>query len=163
MTQNTRAWKLRPGSDDAIIRNLLKTGIVTLDYGVPNLSLDMDKDKLRLVLREADPDISDKRVSAHAGQLLTLLIKIKKNDFLLVPRDRGKNMIIGKVLSSPPSINGSKISLRAKWLQEAVPISTFEQDLQYSFMAIMKLCEVKRNNAVTRISEIATGKPDPGY
>ena len=71
--------------------------------------------------------------------------------------------MLGEVLSERPVIDGGRMSVEVRWLQTNIPLSLFEQDLRYSFMAIHKFCEVSRNNAAYRLFEMAKGKADPGH
>lgn len=158
-----RAWKLRPGSDDKTIEGVLKTGKVRLDYEVPGLRPDMTREDLINAIRTRNPDRSEKGVRARAGQLVALFGKVTKGDLAIVPRDKGKAMMIGEITSDRPSVSGTAVEVQVRWIDENVPLSRFDQDLRYSFMAIHKFCGVSRNNAPDRLKRIANGEPDPGF
>lgn len=158
-----RAWKFRPGSQESVIRDLLDRGCVILDYETPGLHNAMTRDELIAKLRAHNPDRSEKGIRAHAGQLDTIFNRVKKGDLALVPRNHGRLMMIGKIISDQPSVSGKLIEFKVNWLATDVPLTDFDQDLQYSFMAIHKFCEVSRNGASGRIHKIARGEPDPGY
>ena len=158
-----RAWKLRPGSDEKAIQRVLKTGKVRLDYEVPGLRLEMTREDLINAISRHNPDRSEKGVRARAGQLVALFGKVTKGDLALVPRDKGKAMMIGEVISDRPTVSGTVLDVKVRWIDENVPLSRFDQDLRYSFMAIHKFCEVSRNNAPERLKRIANGEPDPGF
>lgn len=161
MTQ-MRAWKLRPGSDDKTVREVLKTGLIRLDYEVPGLRPDMTREELIGAIRTHNPDRSDKGVSARAGQLVGLFGQVTKGDLALVPRDKGKLMMVGEVTSDRPAVSGTCVEVQVKWIAAELPMSRFDQDLRYSFMAIHKFCGVSRNDAVRRLLQIAQGGSDPG-
>jgi len=72
-------------------------------------------------------------------------------------------MMIGEILSERPAVTGTVIEIQVSWIDPDVPMSRFDQDLRYSFMAIHKFCGVSRNDAVRRILRIAQGETDPGY
>ena len=158
-----RAWKLRPGSDDKTIQGVLKTGKVRLDYEVPGLRLDMTREDLINVIQTHNPDRSDKGVRARAGQLVALFGDVAKGDLAIIPRDKGKAMMIGEIISDRPSVSGTAVEVPVRWIDENVPLSRFDQDLRYSFMAIHKFCGVSRNNAPERLKRIAQGETDPGH
>ena len=158
-----RAWKLRPGSDDKTIQGVLKTGKVRLDYEVPGLRPDMTRKDLINAIRTHNPDRSDKGVRARAGQLVALFGNVTKDDLVIVPRDKGKTMMIGEVISDRPSVSGTEVEVQVRWIDEQVPLSRFDQDLRNSFMAIHKFCGVSRNNAPERLKRIANGETDPGF
>lgn len=159
----TRAWKLRPGSDEKTVLDVLTTGRVRLDYEVPDLRPDMTRAELIEVIQKHNPDRSDKGVRARAGQLVALFGQVTKGDLALVPRDKGRSMMIGEIVSDGPVIAGTAIELQVRWMDSEVPMSRFDQDLRYSFMAIHKFCGVSRNNAVARLQRIANGEADPGF
>lgn len=158
-----RAWKLRPGSDDKTVQVVLKTGRVRLDYEVPGLRLDMTREEIVRAIQTHNPDRSDKGVRARAGQLVALFGQVAKGDLAIVPRDKGKSMMIGEITSDRPSVSGTVVEVQVRWMDENIPLSRFDQDLRYSFMAIHKFCGVSRNNAPERLKRIATGEPDPGF
>lgn len=158
-----RAWKLRPGSDDKTIQGVLKTGKVRLDYEVPGLRPDMTREEMIDAIRTSNPDRSDKGVRARAGQIDALFNQVRHGDLALVPRDKGRSMMIGEVLSERPAVNGTVVELQVRWMDPEVPMSRFDQDLRYSFMAIHKFCGVSRNDAVQRLVRIAQGETDPGH
>jgi len=162
MTQ-MRAWKLRPGSDSETIEMVLRTNKVRLDYEVLGLHPNMSRESLIDLIQTHNPDRSEKGVRARAGQLVTLFNTVSKGDLAVVPRDRGKAIMIGKITSSPPAVSGTCVEIKVEWINSNVPIDLFDQDLQYSFMAIHKFCGVSRKNAPERLLQIANGHPDPGF
>lgn len=162
MTQ-VHAWKLRPGSDEKTVQHTFKTGRVRLDYGVPGLRPEMTREEMIAAIRTHNPDRSDKGIRARAGQLETLFNQVRKGDLALVPRDKGRFMMIGEILSDRPTVSGTSIEVQVRWMDPEVPISRFDQDLQYSFMAIHTFCGVTRNDAVRRLLRIAQGETDPGH
>lgn len=158
-----RAWKFRQGSQENIILEVLKRGSVILDYGTPGLLKAMTRGELIELLRVHNPGRSDKGIWAHAGQMDTLFNRVKKGDLAIVPRNHGRLLMIGEITSDQPSVSKGMIEVKVNWLAADVPLANFDQDLQYSFMAIHKFCEVSRNGAPDRIHKIALGEPDPGY
>ena len=157
------AWKLRPGSDNKTVQETLRTGVVRLDYEVSGLRPDMTREEMIDAIRTSNPDRSDKGVRARAGQIDALFNQVRQGDLALVPRDKGRSMMIGEVLSERPAVNGTVVEVQVRWVDPEVPMSRFDQDLRYSFMAIHKFCGVSRNDAVRRLVRIAKGETDPGY
>jgi restriction system protein len=122
----------------------------------------MTRAELIGAIQTHNPDRSDKGVRARAGQLVALFGQVTKGDLALVPRDKGKSMMIGEITSDRPVVSGTCVEVEVKWIAEEVPMSRFDQDLRYSFMAIHKFCGVSRNDAVQRLHRIAQGETDPG-
>ena len=157
------AWKLRPGSDEETVQNTLRTGKVRLDYEVRGLRPDMTLEDMIKAIRTHNPDRSNKGIRARAGQINALFNQVRKGDLALVPRDKGRSMMIGEILSDQPSVTGTSLEVQVRWIDEDVPLSRFDQDLRYSFMAIHKFCGVSRNKAPERLKRIANGESDPGF
>ena len=158
-----RAWKLRPGSDDKTVREVLETGMVRLDCEVPGLRLDMTREELIKMVRSHNPARSDKGARARAGQLVALFGIVTKGDLAIIPRDKGKSMMIGEITSERPNVSGTNVEVQVRWIGQEIPLSRFDLDLRYSFMAIHKFCGVSRNNAPERLWRIANGETDPGF
>ena len=60
-----RAWKLRPGSDDKTVGDVLKTGLIRLDYEVLGLRPEMTREELIRAIQEHNPERSDKGVGNY--------------------------------------------------------------------------------------------------
>jgi predicted Mrr-cat superfamily restriction endonuclease len=161
--KNSRSWKIRVDDSDDEILKKLSQGDVIIDYGVDCLIPGCSKEEVLKILRLAYSESSPKRIAAHAGQIYNALSQMSKNDLIVVPINKGQNFHIGRIISNRPSIIGTQIVRRVKWVRRDIPLSNFEQDIRYSFMAIMKVCEVKRNNSFTRLSAVAEGDADPGF
>lgn len=158
-----RAWKFRPGSDARTVESVLNTGLVQLDYEVPGIQPSMTREELAEAIRVHNPDRSEKGIRARAGQLLALFDRVIKGDLAVVPRDKGKAMMIGEIVSDKPVVFGTRVEIQVSWIDTEIPLSRFDQDLRYSFMAIHKFCGVSRNNAPCRLKRIANGEADPGF
>ncbi len=142
---------------------VLRTNKVRLDYEVLGLHPNMSRESLIDLIQTHNPDRSEKGVRARAGQLATLFNTVAKGDLAVAPRDKGKAIMIGEITSSSPVVSGTCVEIRVEWINSNVSLDLFDQDLQYSFMAIHKFCGVSRNNAPERLLQIANGHPDPGF
>ena len=158
-----RAWKPRPGSDDKTIQGVRKTGKVRLDYEVPGLSPDMTREDLIDAIRTRNPDRSDNGTLSRADQIDALFKQVRKGDLALGPRDKGRSMMIGEILSDQPAVTRTSHEVQVRWIDENVPLSWFDKDLRYWFMAIHKFCGVSRNKAPERLKRIANGESDPEF
>ena len=161
MTEKKRAWKLRVDSSTISELQNLESGNLSLDYGVRGLHLKMTKSSIEHILRPIYEASTPKRLSAHTGQIYTMLNDVTINDIVVVPHNKGKLFNLGLVVSVTVEPTDSSIRVFVSWKRTNVPLANFDQDLRYSFMAIMRLCEVKRNNAVQRLQAIASLGRDP--
>ena len=157
-----RAWKVRVEISDAYSLERFDHGIVKLDYGINGILLGMTKQSIAEIVRPTYTSSTEKRISAHIGQIYTAVNDIKIGDLLVVPTEKGRSFSIGDVHSIGIADDNQSIEILTNWKRREIPLFDFHQDLRYSFMAIMKLCEVKRNNAAYRLHTIANGNPDPG-
>ena len=162
MKNDRRAWKVRAHSQADNLIEFLARKEATLDYGIEGLRIAMTKDAIESLIRMQCPDYSEKRISAHTGQIYRILNETKRGDIFLVPTSKGTKFCIGSVDVDRPEIKDTKMTFSIKWLRTEIPLEAFQQDMRYSFMAIMKVCEVKRNNALRRLLAIANGQADPG-
>lgn len=161
MTEKQRAWKFRVDtSSDTDLQNL-ESGNLLLDYGVKGLHLKMHKPSIENLIRPFYEASTQKRLSAHTGQIYTILNDVSADDVVVVPHEKGKLFNLGSVVSVTVEPTDSNVRVSVRWTRRNVPIANFDQDLRYSFMAIMRLCEVKRNNAVQRLQAIASTGRDP--
>lgn len=163
MKNRRRAWKIRSASFNSNILVENQPGNITLDYGIQGLKPEMARKEIEHLVRQSYQGSSEKRISAHIGQIYRILNEIVADDIIVAPIKKSTQFCIGSVELKRPQIRGTSIILSATWLRVDIPIIEFQLDLRYSFMAIMKICEVKRNNAPSRLHEIAAGKVDPGY
>lgn len=158
-----RAWKVRIDAEDAATVSEIEDGILSIYYDVENLKIGMMKNDIELIVKSSYLDSSQKKISAHIGQIYTALNEIKSGDYVIVPTRKSSVYYIGIISSVITNKRGNSIIINAVWRRKNVAPSEFQQDLRYSLMAIMKICEVRRNGAAKRLAVIANGAPDPGY
>lgn len=163
VTSNKRAWKVRVDSSAEDITTQLESGEVKLDYGILGLEPAMPRKDIESLVRQSYQGSSEKRISAHIGQIYRILNEFSTNDIVVVPVEKSTKFCVGEIYKDKSQVFGKTLILPIKWLRIDIPKNNFQQDLRYSFMAIMKVCEVKRNNAPSRLYDIAMGKDDPGY
>jgi restriction system protein len=161
MTPTQRAWKFRVDTSNASELQNLAAGSLLLDYGIRGLHLKMQKSSIETLIRPLYATSTQKRLSAHTGQIYTALNDIAEDDIVIVPHEKGKLFHLGSVISVTVEPTDSSICVFVRWQRKSIPLASFDQDLRYSFMAIMRLCEVKRNNAVQRLQAIALLGRDP--
>jgi restriction system protein len=156
------AWKLRC-EYKSLHKVSSKSYEAVIHYPVKNIKFEYSRTQIESQIRSAYADSSEKRIKAHTGQIFAALNKVKPKDLVIIPTNKGKFFTIGVIEKLPEiSLEGS-IKFQFLMKRKDIPLSLFDQDLRYSFMAIMKLCEVKRNNAAQRLMSISNGADDPGF
>lgn len=132
----------------------------------PTLAGCKDYDDVLKLVKKARPDLTARAAGNHAGQLWAFGVAMQPGDLVVLPRKLTSQVAIGRV-SGPYSYTKIGGVLRhtrpVEWLRPDVPRTAFEQDLLYSFGSLLTVCNVTRNNAVKRVSDVLSGKTDPGF
>lgn len=157
-----RVWKLR-GKIHETSKDSLTSSKLVINYPAKNIKSDFSRNQIEDAILLAYTNASKEQISAHTGQIFTAMNNVKPKDLIIVPTHKGKFFTIGIVEKLPQISLEGDICFRFTIVRQDIPASMFDQDLRYSFMAIMKICEVKRNNAAERITSIANGTADPGF
>ena len=117
-----------------------------------------DKRALRDVLGSLYPSASKPKLANHTGQIAAFLFGMEPGDLVVVPRKGKAAMAIGRIEGDYQFNQSAEMPYRhsraVKWLNLDVPRGAFDQDLLFSFGAIMTICEVSRNEAEKRIREL---------
>jgi len=121
----------------------------------------MSRVDIEKIVRQSYKSSTEKRISAHTGQIYRLLNEVKAGDLAVVPVNKGNSILLGRITETVQISGSGVISLGMTLLREGVSLKEFDQDLRYSFMAIMKFCEIRRNNAFSRLEKIAQGSNKP--
>jgi restriction system protein len=120
-----------------------------------------DKAAVRKRLAEHLPGASPAKLSNHTGQIAAFLFEMKLDDLVVVPRKGKSAMAIGKIAGPYVYEGTADIEYRhyrnVQWLNLDVPRSAFEQDLLFSFGAIMTICSIKRHDAEKRVRAMVAG------
>lgn len=161
-SRSPRVWKLR-GKIHETSKDSLTSSKLVINYPVKTIRSDFSRNQIEDAILLAYTNASKKQISAHTGQIFTAINNVKPKDLVIVPTQKGKFFTIGIVEKFPQISLEGDICFHFTIARKDIPISIFDQDLRYSFMAIMKICEVKRNNASERIMSIANGTDDPGF
>lgn len=158
-------WIVRAGrhgerESPAIEENKLFPGFIE----VGDLSTRNSRDEIFEHLQEVLSGLKFNALRNFAAQLNQFANKIKKGDYVVMPRKGTNEVAIGIVTGSYKYDDNSpyKHSLAVDWKNESVSRNVFKQDLRHSLGAFLTICEVKRNNALERIKSIVETGKDPG-
>lgn len=160
--RNPKAWKVRTQYEH-VKDNLAENYYGFIEYNVSDLTTKMSKIDIERFVRTAYASSTEKRIGAHVGQIFTALNEVSVGDILVIPTEKSKFFTIGVINSDPCVTKSGKIVFSFLMKREGIPKLLFKQDLRYSFMAIMQICEIKRNGAFQRLLRVADGDDDPGY
>lgn len=161
----TRLWIVRAGKHGEREVEAISQGRLLLGFQeAGDLRKYKDRDAIAEHLTSTMPDANENRIRNFAAQLNQFAHTIKIGDIVVLPRKVTDGVAIGEVTGDyvyDPD-GPYKHSRKVKWLKEAVPRSTFKQDLRHSFGAFMTICEVKRNDALKRVLAVVQQNQDPG-
>jgi restriction system protein len=149
-------WLNRSGKYCEHEERYLKDGRIYLTWD--NLHTDLGvcdtREKLSELLETAMPDAKTGLLRQNLGQIWAFLNKMQPGDWVCTPSKR-KTIHIGEITGKyeyDPNAESPYWHRRSiKWLETDIPRTNFDQDLLHSLGAISTICQIKRNDAETRI------------
>lgn len=171
-------WLIRAGSYGEYEQKFIEEKRVYVTWpGLDiNLSSMEDWDGLKEVMKERYTDESDRTIASWAGQVWRFALDIKQGDLIVMPLKTKRAIQIGEITGEyhfEPAGPDPYFHWRSvKWIGEAIPRTSFGQDLLYSFGALQTICCIDRNDAENRLramqrnawkpEQIAKPKPTDG-
>ena len=154
-------WLIRAGRHGQQEQQFLDDNRVCLGWGGVNADLRMisTRDQLRALLRDRIPDAKERKLINGVHQIWAFTREMRVGDWFVLPSKMKREIHIGEICGGLEfgDINGDPTNYRqVKWLQKNIPRANFDQDLLYSFGALMTICRVQRNDAERRIRAMAT-------
>jgi restriction system protein len=161
----TRLWLVRAGRNGERELDVISQSRLMLGFSeVGDLSRLGTREAVQAEVRQSMPDAKEGQVRNFAAQLNQFANQMAIGDLVVLPRRLVSGIAMGRITG--PYVfdpGGSYRHTRTvKWEREAVPRQSFQQDLRFSFGAIMTVCEVKRNNALARVEAMLKNGTDPG-
>jgi restriction system protein len=162
MTQ--RLWLVRLGKFGEDEPQALEQGVLTIDFRVKDVAGLVRREGCYEAVAKINEGATHKQILNWASQLNQFWNQMQANDLVVVPLKSGRRLIaIGQVDSEAYAAEDGRPSRRVRWLRPDTPRSAFRQDLLYSFGAFMTVCEIQRNNALSRTRVVANEGADPGW
>lgn len=159
-------WLVRAGKNGEDEASCLDASLAIIGFrNVPSLSGSTEWEAIREVVANADTSASQKVVGNFAGQLWAFVAAMQTGDIVALPQKRSGTVALGKVTGPYEyrEIDGAlRHTRKVEWIRPDVPRTAFGQDLLYSLGAFLTVCQIKRNDAETRIRAILDGQTDPG-
>lgn len=163
-----RAWLVRAGRAGERERWALTDGWTGGGFGdVPNLTNAQDRAEVFRLVTSGIDGIAEGRAKNFAAQLWALRSRISIGDIVVMPLKSSPHLAIGYItgdyMYADDEVEPTKRHRRkVDWAAPEIPRTLVKQDLLYSLGAFSTICEVARNDAAWRLSEIMREKPDPG-
>lgn len=158
-----RLWLVRLGKHGQQEAHALETGELVVGFQFGDLTGAKDRGAILRIIEGASPDTNPKRQLHFAAQLNQFCNIMQVGDFVVVPLKTDNKIAIGEVIAPCTMTSGGNPMRRVRWLRPDVQRDAFRQDLLYSFGAFMTVCEITRNDALTRVEAVARSGRDPGY
>jgi restriction system protein len=159
----TRLWLVRLGRNGEAERPAQDDGILSIDFGIrEDISGCKDRDALLKVLSRVHPDAKPNTLKNYAAQINQFINIAEIGDLVVSPMKTTSTIWIGR-LSGPYSADPEgRVTRSVEWLKTDLPRDNFKQDLLYSLGAFMTVCEISRNNALSRVEDVLRTERDPG-
>lgn len=160
-------WMVRSGGhgewESWALENALAGGGWT---EAPDLSSCESREQVLNILRAGWPGYKEKALINWAGQLWSLRARIQVGDIVILPLKTTKRIAIGRCTSGYRYIEdpepGRRHAIGVKWDRVDVPRADIKQDLLFALGAFLTVCQIQRNDAERRLTQILNGGRDPG-
>lgn len=150
-------WMVRPGKYGEREQSNLERSVVSIGWeGLPDLSGVTDRTQLSALMSARYTEEKPSTLSNWVRQVWTFAKSMRIGDLIAMPLKSSPAIQFGKIAGDyafNAEQSGAQHYRQVEWLH-AVPRSALDADLRYSFGAIMTVCEVKRNDAETRITAL---------
>lgn len=158
-----RLWLVRLGRNGEAERPAQEQSLLTIDFAIrEDISSRKDRETILNVLSSVHSDAKTATLRNYAAQINQFVNVARTGDLVVSPMKSNSTIWVGRISGDYRPGPRGEITRPVEWLKTDLPRDTFKQDLLYSFGAIMTVCEVSRNNALTRVEQVISQGRDPG-
>ncbi len=155
-------WLVRAGRHGERETVALEKGVAAIGWDeLPDLAKVSSKEELGELYKTRYPDEQKATVSNRVGQVWAFREKIKTGDLIVLPLKTRSAIAIGEVTGGyefrADFPDGARHVRPVKWLRGDIPRTDFDQDLLYSFGALMAVCQISRSKAEERVRALLNG------
>lgn len=154
-------WLVRAGQHGAQEETALNQNVVTIGWNeFSDLSNLKTRDELAKIYWKEYPDVSNNKAGNQIGQIWRFVHDIQVGDLVALPLKTESSIAIGRVEGNyeyRKLTEEVRHIRRVKWIK-TIPRSEFDQDVLYSFGAIMTVCRIERNDAEKRVVQLLEGR-----
>lgn len=163
----TQAWLIRAGRAGEREQWALRNGVSGGGFHeVGDLTPADTREAVHAAVAAGFQGAKPQTVQTFAAQLWALRGRIAEGDWVVMPLKASPTLAIGRITGPYEYRDDEDPSYRhvrpVEWIVTDVPRTAVKQDLLYTLGAFLTVCEVKRNDAVHRISVITKTGTDPG-
>jgi restriction system protein len=161
-------WMVRAGRNGEQEEGALEHGVATIGWNeLPDLSLIGSRDELKELYEQYYPDRKKMKVANAVGQIWAFISRIERDDLVAIPLKTSSAFAIGRVTGPYEyrvDLRPNVLHVRpVEWIETDLARTALEQDqdLLYSFGAIMTVCQIQRNDGERRVRAILAGERVP--
>ena len=157
-------WVVRCGDganeQEPVTKNIIGIGWSALQ-DLENLE---DRQQIQDLYVKTYTSESIAQVRTNVAQIFSFRTRIQVGDYVALPLKKSASILFGKVTGEYQYEKDAYQFLihqrKVEWIKE-IPRNQIDQDLLFSFGAFLTVFQVKRNDAVSRIEMMLTGKTKP--
>jgi restriction system protein len=150
-------WMVRAGKYGEQEATLIENNIVAIGWNkLPDLFNIKSKENLKTIYKNTYPDRSKNLMNSQINQIWRYINEIKVNDIVSLPLKTKNSILFGIIQGDyqyKQFAENVKHTRKVKWLKE-ISRTEIDQDLLYSFGALLTVCQIKRNDAEKRIKQL---------
>lgn len=162
-----RIFLVRAGRNGEDENYALANNVAIIGFNrYPSLSAVSSYEGIVTIIKNTTPEDSSRVIGNFAGQLWAFTLSMQEGDIVVLPRKLTAQVALGRVTGPykyQPVDDKDRHTRPVEWIRTDIPRAEFNQDLLYSFGALLTVCNITRNNAAQRIQAMLDGKGDPGY
>jgi restriction system protein len=156
-------WMIRAGGRGERQDFALEKQLAVIGWdSIPDLSQFSTRESLDAEYRRSHPQAKPSQIATWVGQLWAFAKRVSIGDVIVLPLKGQDAVALGEATGpykyEPNNPVGAKHTRPVKWVASDTPRSRFDKDLLFSFGSLLTVCQIKRNDAESRIRAIMLGK-----
>lgn len=162
-TGERRLWLVRLGKNGEFENRAIEENVLTIGFGIHgDISHLKDRESLTHEMARLFPEDKPNKHRNFAAQVNQFVNVARVGDLVVTPMKTSSTIYVGELSGAYQADEAGRPTRKVNWIRTELPRDTFKQDLLFSFGAFMTVCEISRNNALERVTAVATGTNDPG-
>ncbi len=156
-----RLWLVRLGRHGENEDAALEQGLLVMN-NAQDMSQAKTREAILEIIETMMPEAKPRRQALLAGSTHNFVNVVEVGDVVVSPFKSSATLGIGEVTGPYRRLEDGRAARPVRWFRTEVPRGSFQQDLLFSFGAVLTDCEIKRNDALNRVLAVAKDGKDPG-
>jgi predicted Mrr-cat superfamily restriction endonuclease len=153
-----RLWIIRPGEDAHIWDSFRDRRVIGVGYSLEQSPEDittLDRAGVTRVLGSVKPTERRAAITAMAGMVWAFVDEVNLGDIVLVPRERGRMVAVGRIASPCRKSGSVRAYVRdVEWIATDIPVDRLDADLQQSLKSPKTVWQPRAPQALARIAAV---------